>query len=144
MHGLIVTGLLVLTAAGPAAQSKKEPSPASKESALTLSGCVSAKPTSDGDFTLTETSSGSRYRLTGKEMKSFAGQRVEIVSPKRGGLAVRGGLVPSANVAAQAGHLDSAQAAIAGQPGGHNTGKSGEKLPEFSVGTVKAVEGTCK
>jgi hypothetical protein len=144
MHGLIVTGLLVVAAAGPAVQSKKDPTPTPKDAAVTLSGCVSAKPASDGDFTLTDTFSGSRYRLTGKEMKSFAGQRVEIVSPKGGGLTVRGGLAPSANVAAQAGHIDSAQAAIAGQPGVHNTGKSGEKLPEFRVGTVRAVEGTCK
>ena len=137
-------GLLALTAAQPIAQSQDAPSSPQKPAPLTLTGCVSQQPDSGGEFTFTQ-ANGSRYRLTGnKSVKSYAGKRVEIVSSKGGGFSVRGGLQPSANVAAQAGALDPAKAAIASQPGVHVTGKPDEKLPEFRVASVRAVEGSCK
>jgi hypothetical protein len=137
-------GLVALTVANPIAQSQTaSPSP-EKPAALTLTGCVSQQPDSGGEFTFTQ-ANGSRYRLTGnKSVKSYAGKRVEVVSSRGGGLSVRGGLQPSVNVAAQAGAIDPAQAAIASQPGVHVTGKPDEKLPEFRVASVRAVEGSCK
>jgi hypothetical protein len=144
MRGLIAAGMVVLAAGVLTAQTQKTPETPAKDTALTLTGCISPTAGEDGNFTFTQSSNGSRYRLTGKNLKQYAGQRVEIVSAKSGGLTIRGGLYPSANVAGQAGHIDSAQAAIASQPGVHNTGKSEGRLPEVRVSTVRAVEGICK
>ena len=142
MRGLIVAMLMPLAVAVAAGQ-QKEPAKPSDTPQATLTGCVSAKPDAAGTYTLTQSSTGGRFRLTGKSVRGFAGKQVEIVSANGKGLTIRGGLTPSANVAAQAGHIDPAQAAIADQPGAL-TGKSDADLPELRVNRVREVAGSCK
>jgi hypothetical protein len=133
---------LVLPAALLAQDSAKKPA---KNEAVTLTGCMSASPLSSGDFTFVDGTTGSKYRLTGKGLRNFAGQQVEIVSSPSKSLTIKGGLYPSPNIAAQAGALDPAQEAIARQPGGAATGTGGDAaLPEFRVARVKATSGTCQ
>ena len=110
-----------------------------------LVGCVSADPGSSGAFTLNE-SAGGTYRLTGKSVRKYAGQMVRLVGGPQGKkkLSIRGGLWPSANVAAQAGAIDPAEASIARQPGGAAAGTGGFNLPEFRVVSVRGVDGSCQ
>lgn len=140
----ISAAAVVMVVATAAAQSPS-PSTAAKsaEEKNAYRGCVSAKPDATGTFTLTQTGSGSRFRLTGKSMRDYAGKLVEVVLAESKGLTIKGGLSPSPNVAAQAGHLDPSRAAIARQPGA-NTGKSDADLPEFRVNRVRALDGACQ
>ncbi len=116
--------------------SDKKPAP------ITLAGCVSEKPAS-GNFTFTA-KDGTRYRLSGKNIKKYAGQEVEIVSGEAKKLTVKGGLLPSPNVAAQAGAIDPGQAAIAAQPGGSASATGDAALPTLEVGRVHALGGSCQ
>jgi len=110
---------------------------------LTLTGCVSAKP-DGGDYTFTDGSGGNRYRLTGKDIRKYAGQKVEVVAERPKKFAVKGGLYPSPNVAAQAGALDPVESAIATQRGSGVTSGGAAELPEFRAGRVRAVTGACQ
>jgi hypothetical protein len=119
------------------------PNPKTPVEPLRLTGCVSPKPES-GDYTFTDATNGSQYRLTGKDIKKYAGLKVEVVENTSKGFAIKGGLYPSPNVAAQAGALDPVQAGIATQRGsGTSTGAAAD-LPEFRAGRVKTVQGECK
>jgi hypothetical protein len=132
---------LLLPMAAVAQDSKSSPD---KNAPVTLTGCVSESPLPTGDYTFVDGVSGSKYRLTGKGLRSWAGQQVEIVSSPNKRVTVKGGLVPSPNVAAQAGGIDAAQAAIARQPGGTASATGGVELPEFRVQRVKAAGGSCQ
>jgi hypothetical protein len=137
---LAFTGCLVLIGVA-AAQS---PAPPSNSSRVELVGCVSDDPGASGAFTLDE-SGGSKYRLTGKSVRKYAGRMVRLVGGPQGKrLSIRGGLWPSPNAAAQAGAIDSAQASIARQPGGAASGTGGVDLPEFRVVSVRGVDGSCR
>jgi hypothetical protein len=129
-------------AATAAAQDAKKGT--STPSTVTLIGCVSGKPLATGEFTFVDNVTGSKYRLNGKGMKKYAGQQVEVVSGPARKLAVKGGLYPSPNIAAQAGALDPAQEAIARQPGGAASGTAGTELPEFRVGRIRVKPGACQ
>jgi hypothetical protein len=122
-------------------------SPASKDltrSSVELVGCVSDDPGASGSFTLDE-SGGSRYRLTGKSVRKYAGRMVRLVGGPQGKrLSISGGLWPSPNVAAQAGAIDAAEASIARQPGGAASGTGGANLPEFRVVSVRSIDGSCR
>jgi hypothetical protein len=107
-----------------------------------LAGCVSPKPAS-GNFTFT-TKDGTKYRLTGKDIKKYAGQEVEIVGGEGKKLTVKGGLLPSPNVAAQAGAIDPGQAAVASQPGGTTSGTGRVEVPLFRVDHVRTLGGSCQ
>ena len=124
----------------PATNSSTSPSNA----AVTLTGCVSGKPIATGEYTFIDNITGSKYRLTGKGLRKFAGQQVEIVAGKDKSFVVKGGLFPSPNAAAQAGAIDPGQEAIARQPGGANSGTAGAGLPEFRVARVRGVPGACQ
>jgi hypothetical protein len=124
---------------GPAAQA--QPAAKAGEPANAYRGCVSGKPDAAGTYTLTQTG-GTRFRLTGRSMREYAGKMVEVVLADAKGLTIKGGLSPSPNVAGQAGHLDSAKVAIASQPGA-NAGKSDALLPEFRVNRVRALDTPC-
>jgi hypothetical protein len=100
-------------AAGPPPQS-----PLDRKTPLTLTGCVSQSVTTPASFTFADGSTGRKYRLSGASVRKYAGQRVVIVGGPERRLTIRGGLVPSPNVAAQAGNQDPVQAAIADLPGG--------------------------
>jgi hypothetical protein len=120
--------------------------PAAKQpTTMTRIGCVSEAPINSRVYTFSDVESGGTFRLSGKSVRKYVGQRVEIVGGPRGkGLSVRGGLWPSPNVAAQSGAIDPAQAAIASQPGGGSIGIGGPDLPEFHVVRVRGVEGACQ
>jgi hypothetical protein len=140
----MIATLLFATAlyAAPAQTPKTE---TAKVEPLTLTGCVSAKPGQTGEYEFTnEAPNGTKYRLTGKNVKKYAGQKVELVQSPSKNLVVKGGLYPSPNVAGQAGALDPTQAAIATQPGGGARAGTGTDLPEFRVERVRAVPGACQ
>ena len=128
-----------LSSAVVAAQSQSQSS-----TNVTMTGCVSAKPDGNGRYTFENADGISRYQLTGRKLKSFAGQRVELVGarPDGGGLAIRGGLVgPQAGARGVA--LDPSQESVRRQPGGGGSG-IGPSYPEFKVSRVKGVAGTCE
>lgn len=120
-----------------------KPSP----SAVTLTGCVSAKPAETGQYTLDEADGIRQFRLTGKGLKKYAGQRVELEggspSPKGNGLTVKGGLWPAPTGGARGVAQDPAQAAIAIQQAGSGGGSLGN-VPEFRVSKVRVVPGACE
>jgi hypothetical protein len=119
-------------------QDKKAP-----PSQLEFTGCVSVTPEANGQFSFVEADGGGTYRLSGKGLKKYAGQRVTIVSESSNkGLKIRTGLWPSPNVAAQAGALDPAQESIARQSGG--AASVPEPAPELRVVRVRGVEGACQ
>jgi hypothetical protein len=109
---------------------------------ITLTGCVARGGPHGDDLTL-EDQSGS-YRLTGLKLADFVGQRVQIggavLNSKK--LKIEGGLRPSANVAAQAGAMDPARAAVAAQDGQARSGAV--QLPEFRVKTIRPLGTGCQ
>ena len=111
---------------------------------ITMTGCVSAKPDANGRYTFENADGISRYRLTGRKLAQFAGQRVELVGarPDGGGVAIKGGLVgPQAGARGVA--LDPSQESVRRQPGGGGAG-IGPSYPEFKVSKVKTVTGACE
>jgi hypothetical protein len=109
---------------------------------ITLTGCVTRGDSSDGPYTLSDSTAGA-YRLTGVDVRDYLGKRVQIVG---GGvvsrkLSIVGGLQPSANVAAQAGDIDPARAATAAAGG--TAGPGTVQLPEFKVKSVRPLSGSC-
>ena len=136
--------VMLLASIVASAQTPKSSSKEKDSAASTLTGCVSDSPLPNGDFTFTDGVTGSKFRLTGKGIRQWAGQQVEIVSGPNKKLNVKGGLYPSPNIAGQAGAIDPAQAAIARQPGGTASGTGGVDLPEFRVARVRAAGGSCR
>jgi hypothetical protein len=141
--------LLVGAASGLAAQdapSTPAPSPTSKKAPskpMTIVGCVAGASAPD-QWTLADTNQQATYRLTGSNMREYVGQRVQIVgnAPKK--FSVVGGLLPSPNVAAQAGAIDPVKAAEATVgAGAGNPAANIARLPEFRVRSVRPVPGGC-
>lgn len=133
---------LALVCAPLGAQDKKAAAkPASKT--ISLSGCVVRGETKPGQYTLEDRDEGSQYRLTGVKVSDYVGQRVliagAVVETKR--LTIKGGLTPNANVAAQAGAMDPARAAMAAAGGAAGPGTV--ELPEFRVKSVRPASGAC-
>lgn len=77
------------------------------------------------------------------KLGDYVGQRVQlagaVVESKR--LVIKGGLLPNPNVAAQAGAMDPARAAVASSGG--TAGPGTVDLPEFKVKSVRPVSGGC-
>jgi len=142
--GLLAALLVVQPAAAGSAQTEKTPEKdASKQ--IRLNGCISRDGIRPGQFNFQDNDSGNKYQLTGKNLKKFVGQRVEIVGgPPGKGVTFKTGLLPSPNVAAQAGALDPAQAAVARLPGGAADAPGASPLPEFRVTRLRGVEGACQ
>lgn len=114
---------------------------------VTMSGCVGRAPAPQQPLTFAQDETGFLYRLSGRGLNKFAGQRVEVLgaTPRARRFAIRGGLYPSPNVAAQAGAMDPVKAAIARMPGGPESGTGGaELLPEFKVTRIRVVDGSCQ
>jgi hypothetical protein len=109
---------------------------------LTLVGCVAPADSAGGQFTLL--SEGAlAYRLSGANMRDYVGRRVQVVGdPASRRLRIVGGLVPSANVAAQAGAIDPSQAAIAAAEAGSAEARHA-RIPEFRVKAVQTIPGSC-
>jgi len=133
---LLPSGVFAQSNAPAAEKNGKHPEP------ITMSGCVSPKPTGS-TFTFT-TKEGEKYRLSGKNIKKYAGQEVEIVGGEGKKLTIKGGLLPSPNAAAQAGAGDPGQAIIESLPGGAQTGTGGVELPQFNVTRVRGLGGACQ
>ena len=111
---------------------------------ISLSGCVVRGEKTPDLYTLEDKGDdGGTYRLTGVNLRDYVGQRVQIaggvVEMKR--LTIRGGLTPNANIAAQAGAMDPARAAMAAAGG--TAGPGTVDLPEFKVKSVRPVSGGC-
>jgi hypothetical protein len=145
VRAVLIAFLLVACSAIAAAQapSSESSKPKNAPKTLTISGCVAGDETMPGAFTLSDSKEGTTYRLTGTNVRGYANQRVQIagslVQPR---LKITGGLVPSPNVAAQAGAMDPVQAAMAGAGGSANA-SSGMPLPEFRVKSVRPIAGSC-
>jgi hypothetical protein len=140
-HVAVALGLSLLFTHTIGAQDKKEPAkPAPR--IVSLSGCVVRGEKAPDQFTLEDAAEG-KYRLTGVKLRDYLGQRVTIaggiVETKR--LTIRGGLTPNPNVAAQAGAMDPARAAVASAGG--VAGPGTVDLPEFKVKSVRPVSGGC-
>jgi hypothetical protein len=145
LTGSLLTAMLVLqpTVTASAQTANAPAKEASKE--LRLNGCISRDAKTPGQFNFREDDTGDRYRLTGKNLKKFVGQKVEIVGgPPGKGITFKTGLWPSPNVAAQAGAMDPAQAAVARMPGGAADAPGASTLPEFRVIRLRGVEGACQ
>lgn len=144
--GLLLGSLTVRaqdTKAGSTAQADKPPTKPTS-TVVTMVGCVQGSGSSEDPFRLLNGQEGVTYKLTGTNMRAFIGKRVQISGgpdPRR--LKIVGGLTPSANVAAQAGALDPARAAVESSPLS-TAGKSDPQLPEFRVRSVRAAEGSCE
>jgi hypothetical protein len=141
--GLLAAALLVVqpAAAGQSANNTVKDAP--KE--IRLNGCISRDGIRPGQFNFLDNDNGDKYRLTGKNLKKFVGQRVEIVGgPPGKGVTFKTGLWPSPNVAAQAGAMDPAQAAVARMPGGAADAPGASPLPEFHVVRLRGVDGGCQ
>jgi hypothetical protein len=162
MSGYLLSGVLAAmfaVQAGPAparfrdvawdAQTQKgAAAPAAAKAAdkeIRLNGCIARDKVAPGQFTFQDNDGGGKYHLTGKGLKSFVGHRVEIVGgPPGKKVTFRTGLLPSPNVAAQAGAIDPAQAAVANLPGGAADGNGLSPLPEFHVVRLRGLEGSCQ
>jgi hypothetical protein len=140
-HIAFTLSLSLLCAAGLGAQGKKAPAKADAKT-ISLSGCVVTGEQTPDQFTLEDPNEG-KFRLSGLKLRDYVGQRVQIagavVETKR--LIVKGGLTPNANVAAQAGAMDPARAAMASAGGAAGPGTV--DLPEFKVKSVRPVSGGC-
>ena len=134
---ILGAALLIVSVESITAQDKaKEPA-----AIVELTGCVSLSPSANGQFAFVDASGGT-YRLNGKDVKRYAGQRVRLVGdPRSKRIQVRMGLWPSPNIAAQAGALDPAQESIARNSGGAGMPRS--RAPELRVVRMNGVEGSC-
>ena len=112
-----------------------------KNKSLTLTGCVDKTDTA-GEWTLVDKKTGETYKLTGRDMSAYADRQVQLSGTSKSKVAVGFGLVPTPNVAAQAGAMDPAQAAMAGS-GATGAGRPTVQLPEFTVKTVKVMKPSC-
>jgi hypothetical protein len=142
-----ITCALALTVAGTSsllAQRKTTDKPAAKPAPkmITLSGCVIRGETTPGQYTIEDKEAGLTYRLTGTDVRDYIGRRVELAGgvPSRR-FTIVGGLTPNPNVAAQAGDMDPARAAMAAAGGAAGPGTI--QLPEFRVKSVRPVSGAC-
>lgn len=109
-----------------------------------MTGCISAKPVTSGQYVFAEADGLREYRLEGKEIRKFAGRRVEVIggTPEKG-LSVRGGLWPAPAGGARGVALDPAREAVVRDRPGNKDGTVRE-VPEFRVSTIRLANGVCK
>ena len=138
-HTLVI--VLACAASLAAAQTKTKPPPAPAAKTISLTGCVVRGEAGPNEYTISDPAEGP-YRLTGMKLGDYVGKRVLIaggVQTRR--LQIKGGLLPNANIAAQAGAIDPTQAAIANAGG--VAGPGSVQLPEFRVKGIRPVAGGC-
>jgi hypothetical protein len=120
--------------ATPASQATPAPQATSTKKpvkTITLKGCLQGSTLGSDVYTLVDSKGETTYRVSGTDVRPHVGHRVQIV----------GGLIPSPNVAAQAGAIDPVQAAIAGT-GEHAAGPGSVHL-ELHVARVQPLAGAC-
>ena len=111
--------------------SSTEPKPsASSVKRLDLTGCVQGVESDVDQYVLVDGKDKKTYRLSGKGLRTYVGRHVRV----------EGGLYPSANVAAQAGAIDPAQAAAVALSGG--AGPETVQV-ELRVQRVRRLAGSC-
>lgn len=132
LPGLMLAAAISMPQAGPPPPTAPAPPQTVPTRTLTLTGCVQAVPSDTNYFTLSDRATGTRYHLTGRNVKSYVWRNVRIV----------GGLVPTANIAAQAGGIDPTRAAMANENG---SPPGLERVPavELNVLRVRATAGSC-
>jgi len=150
--GYLVLAFLVLagaTSAPQATPAEKQSAPPSKAKSepnkpITMNGCIVRDASAAKTFTFTDNTSGFKYRLSGQDVSKYVGQPMQIVGVvDTSRLRVKGGLLPSPNVAAQAGAIDPGKAHVA-ELGGGTTGSGSPELPTFKVAQVSAAQGECR
>jgi hypothetical protein len=110
---------------------------------VTLTGCVERGQTPT-EFTLSDPENG-RYEVSGNDIQKYVGRRVQVAgTPGSTRFRIKGGLWPTPNVAAQAGSIDPAKAAIAAQPGGPSSGTGDIGLPTFKVKAIRTLDQGCE
>ncbi len=137
-----------LLAALLAAQSQPAPKPA-PNAPVRMNGCVSRDYTDSKNatsYTFIDDTDGTRYHVTGRSVSKYSGMSVHVVGSivESKKLKVAGGLWPTPNAAAQAGHLDPGEAAVAALPGSASTGVGNVELPMLKVTQVSLGAGECK
>jgi len=134
--------VLACSASLVAAQTKTNPPPPKPAAkTISLTGCIVRGETGQDEYTLSDVKEGV-YHLTGMKFRDYVGQRVRVagaVDSKK--LVIKGGLLPNANIAAQAGSIDPVQAAMA--TAGGAAGPGTVQLPEFRVKGIRPVAGGC-
>jgi len=135
---LAASALLVMLPVAGAAQDKKPPKITS------ITGCVAADLREPDQLTMIDTKDGTKYRITGKNLREYLGRSVQV----DGGIVVKGlrivgGLRPSPNVAGQAGAIDPSRAIVEAATSESTTGPaSDDDVQEFKVKTIKPTSGT--
>ncbi len=148
LPGLIVLAFAATTLAQDATsssspQAKTDKTEKDSTKIATLVGCV-ARGDTPNHFTLSDPQSG-KYLLSGSRLGRYVGQRVQLSGTRDSSkLRIVGGLLPSPNVAAQAGAIDPVKAAVAAAPGGPSSGTGDGELPRFRVKSVQTVGGGCR
>ncbi|HKB12917.1 MAG TPA: hypothetical protein VKD69_19775 [Vicinamibacterales bacterium] len=137
---------VALAASAAMAQTKSQREPKSdtaktKNEAITLSGCVVRSETSPAQYTLADKSDGTTYRLTGVDFRQYIGRAVVVVGSGSKKLAIVGGLTPNPNVAAQAGAIDPARAAVEAQT--TPAPSANPNVIEFKVKSIRPSAGSC-
>ncbi len=127
--------------AGQTSRETSAPSIPTTSKAVTLVGCVAGKKGGD-ELTFDDTKHKTTYRLTGSDLREYIGRRVQIAGTADSSrVQIAGGLLPTPNVAAQAGAIDPTRAAVATASAG--IGTSQVQLPEFRVKSVRRLDGSC-
>ena len=141
----VLAAVLLAAQSQPAPKTDQKPDP---NAPLTMSGCVTRDYTDSKNanaYTFVDNTDGSRYRLKGRSLSKYSGMAVQVVGvvdTKK--VKVVGGLYPSPNVAAQAGAIDPAKAAVAALPGGPTTGIGNVDLPTLNVTRLSLGSGECR
>jgi hypothetical protein len=138
---VLASAMATVSAPSGAAQSPSADTTAKKSTSklLTLNGCVSPSAATSGQWVLSDSQGRGMYRLSGTDAHEYVGRRVQVSGVPSRRLRIAGGLYPSPNVAAQAGAIDSTQAAMAAVSGGPGT----TALPQLRVKSVQIVAGPC-
>src|SRR2546427_13292942 len=141
----ILSAAALLLVSVPIALNAQTPSPSqapakgTSNKLLTLVGCVASDDLAPGQYTIVDPKHGTTYRLSGTDMHTYLGQRVEVTREPPRRLKIAGGLVPSANAAAQAGAVDPPPAAA----GATGTRRGLQGAEEVRGRSVKSVGGAC-
>ncbi len=142
MRTVLSLALALIIAAPALAQTKKK-TPAPKT--LTITGCVERDESAADQFTVIDQKEGTKYRVTGKDFREYVGRLVELdggIVIK--GVAIKGGLGPNPNIAAQAGAIDPSRAAVIAQTTPAPTAAASDDIQEFRVKAIKPAGGACK
>jgi hypothetical protein len=111
---------------------------------ITLAGCAQVDDKAPSQVMFTDTKSHVTYRLTGLDIREYLGRPIQIDGGfVAKGVKIAGGLLPNPNVAAQAGAIDPAHAAVAGASGIGPTGGPVD-IQEFRVKAIRPGSGACE